>query len=143
MSNTKKHGLTLFIGVLVGTLIGAMMFSVSGEAFKKRLFGGTHTGTWDNGLDSISFTLTESERVKFEDNTATWDRIVGIFDIENHIPVSSIDSLGKRDTAIVTLKCIGLTDLRIDTLQIDTLVGIRDKSEIKYNFTSLIRKVEH
>jgi len=139
----KKHGLTLFIGVLVGSLIGAMLFSVSGEAFKKRLFGGAHTGTWANGVDSISFTLTEEERIKFEDNEATWDRMVGVFDIENHVPVSSIDSLGKRDTVIVTLKSVGLDDLRIDTLQVDTLVGIRDRSEIKYNFTNLITRVEH
>lgn len=127
---------------LIAVLITA---SVSSEAFRKRTFSGQQGATWANDVDSISLTLVGDNRMFFSraaaDRVATWDRVVGIFDIPALVPVSAIDSLGKRDTVIVTLKAVGLNDLRIDTLQTDTLVVIRGKSELKYDLTNFVESV--
>lgn len=129
---------------LVAILIGASA-SVWGEANRKTQFRGTQGGTWANDVDSISFTLTGANRMFFSntsaDRDATWDKVVGIFDIANHVPVKARDSLGKRDSVIVTLKAVGFGDVRIDTLQTDTLVIIRDKSEIKYDLTNFVESI--
>ena len=132
---------------LIGALILGLLIiaSVSGEANRKTQFSGSQSGTWANDVDSISFSLTGSNRMFFAnssaDRDATWDRLVGIFDINNHVAVKARDSLGKRDTVIVTLKALGQNGLRIDTLQTDTLVIIRDRSEIKYNLTNFVESI--
>lgn len=132
---------------LIGALILGLLViaSVSGQANRKTIFSGTESGTWANDQDSISFSLTGSNRMFFSnssaDRDATWDRLVGIFDIANHVAVKARDSLGKRDTVIVTLLAKGQGGLRIDTLQTDTLVVIRDKSEIKYDLTNFVQSI--
>lgn len=126
--------------ILMVTVIGA---SVSGEAARKTDFSGSQTQHWANDVDSISFTLSGANKMFFSnisaDRAAAWDKVVGIFNAVALVPFDAIDSLGKRDTVIVTLKAIGMNDLRIDTLQTDTLVVIREKSEIKYDFTNFIQ----
>lgn len=128
--------------VLIAALIAT---SVPGEAARKTEFSGQQGATWANSQDSISLTLTGANRMYFSrlsaDRNATWDKLVGIFDIPALVPVKARDSLGKRDTVIVTLKAVGLNDLRIDTLQTDTLVIIRDKSEIKYDLTNFVQSI--
>lgn len=118
----------------LGVLLLVLMFSTGqSEQFRSKLLTGSVTGTDASSTDSLSFF---GENMLMRSADATWDRLVGIVKVSRLVIAaggSAIDSLGKRDTAIVTLKAIGLDGLRIDTLQTDTLVVVRGWGDIKYD----------
>ena len=124
------------VGLVLLALVSASSYA---EQFKSVLVNGSTTGTDASSTDSLSFTAAN---MIILDPIATWDRLYGIVKVTPLIIAaggSAIDSLGKRDTCYVTLKAIGLGGLRIDTLQVDTLVVVRDRGDIKYNFDRYVQ----
>ena len=114
-------------------LLVPLMFGEA-RADTKKTFNGSVTGTLIDTL-RVSFSLTNPMTMRHA--SSAWNHMVGVIKVPGFTGVNTVDSLGKRDTAIITLLATGLGGLRVDTIQTDTLVVLRGRPEITYNISNL------